>query len=277
MRYENLFWLSISQWKKTAGYTVRALETGREALGVCCEHHAGHNGKRKLTVQWFLSFNDTLIQEAKNLNIDPRPFQAIADVLNAWNHPWYTPEIPDQEHLLALFDAALATIPEIERGIRRREAERRPVSAPRPVVPVVTVDGRHESRNGAVIEPVARDLKCRRTTQYDVKTVEPLSTDPEVPNRSSSPELDSKLIDDRELARTLRGKRAHMQARVVEYMGDKSEADYEDLSEHLYPGQEVDDQRIRSLVRGLIHSTEGLKTASVYSQASGRVYRDTRT
>jgi hypothetical protein len=68
-----------------------------------------------------------------------------------------------------------------------------------------------------------------------------------------------------------------MQARIVEFMAGKSEARYEDLSEHLYPQQDTNDQRIRSLVGRLIHSTEEFKTASVYSQATARVYRDAQT
>jgi hypothetical protein len=96
-----------------------------------------------------VSYNDTLIQEAKNLNIDPRPFQAIADVFNAWNHPYYTPEIPDQEHLRAMFDAALATLPQIEEGIRHRTVKERPIQGARSIVHVA-VSGREPSRNGAV-------------------------------------------------------------------------------------------------------------------------------
>ena len=203
----------VTQWKTAARDALRIIETGREAPAVSCEQCAGHDDKRKLVYWGFVSRTDTLIEEAKKLNLDPRPFQAIADVVNAWNHPYHTDVIPDRDHLRAIFDAAIAALPEIEEGIRRRLARGRLEPVPRPVL----MPPPSPSRNGA--HPV----------------VMPVAVAPEVPNPPSPPEPDPELIDDRELARRLRGKRAHMQARVVEFMAGKSEAEYEDLSEDLYP------------------------------------------
>jgi hypothetical protein len=151
-----------------------------------------------------------------------------------------------------VFDAALAALPEIEEAIRRHEAKQWAELAPRPIVPV-TMNGRHMGNGALSIEPAITS---------------------ELPKVPPPPEPDSELIEDRELARRLRSKRAPMQARIVEFMAGKSEAEYEDLSHHLYPRQDTSDQRVRSLVGSLIRSAEQFKAASVYSQATGRVYRD---
>jgi hypothetical protein len=80
-------------------------------------------------------------------------------------------------------------------------------------------------------------------------------------------------IDDQTLTRKLRERRAGMQAKLVEFMMSKTKATYEDISDYLYPSEQISDQRIRTLVNSVIRSAEDLNANSVYSQGQGHVYR----
>ena len=109
-----------------------------------------------------MSGTDTLIQEAKKLGLDPRPFEAVAAVVYSWNHPYYIDEPLDRERLRAMFDTALAALPEIEEAIRRHEAKQWAELAPRPIVPVV-LNGRTHTTNGGPtghhVSPGAHDQR----------------------------------------------------------------------------------------------------------------------
>jgi hypothetical protein len=153
MLYEVLIRMSIRQWKITASNTVRALDACRQAPGVYCEQCAGRNGKRKTIDPRFMSGTATLIQDAKNLALDPQPLQAFSDVVDSWNHQHDTDQIPDQGRLSAMFDAALATVLAIENGLLRQAVKQRPIQGARSITPV-TSNGRMHTNNVAATSEV---------------------------------------------------------------------------------------------------------------------------
>jgi hypothetical protein len=142
-------------WKTGARDALRVLEAGL----------AAPEGKRKPVFWGFVSGTDTLIQEAKKLGLDPRPFEAVAAVVYTWNHPYYTDEPLDRERLRAMFDTALAALPEIEEVIRRHEAKQWAELAPRPIVPVV-LNSRTHTTNGA---PPATTSLPEHTTLQEIQ------------------------------------------------------------------------------------------------------------
>ena len=169
MSFDHLIWTVIRQWKTGGRDTLRVLEAGLLA---------GHDGERKRVTSGFVHNTDWLIQETENLSLDPRPFQAIAGIVYAWNHPYHTDETPDREHLRAMFDAAIAALPEIEEGIRSRAvkgASRSTIARSRAA----------RSRTPSRPSPSQRTVKCTRAKANH--RLAPVATPPPGPTHDAPP------------------------------------------------------------------------------------------
>jgi hypothetical protein len=149
----NLIREAIGRWKDTAFATFRVLDAWRDDPGVYFEYQARYKGIHKSVVRKFISGTATLIQEAKNLSLDPRPIQAFSDAVDSWHHQHNADRVPDQGRLSAMLEAALATVQEIEDGIRQREVEQRRIQGARSIAPV-TSNGRMHTNNGAATSEV---------------------------------------------------------------------------------------------------------------------------
>ena len=68
-----------------------------------------------------------------------------------------------------MLEAALATVQEIEDGIRHRTVKERPIPSPRPVMPVAVNRRAHESNGAHPIVPMPKAEAPRRQPRLSVK------------------------------------------------------------------------------------------------------------
>ena len=166
---------TIERWRTVAQGTLRALEDWREAPDVYFEHPLArtfeqafeHDGEREVIVQSFMTCTTELNRAAIDLPLDPRPLQAVFDVVSVWNRTLSADQIPDQRRIRATFDSAFMVVDTIEARIRRR-VKVRPEPAPQPVAPVA-MNGRTQEQRRHPIVPMPKAEASQRQQRLSVK------------------------------------------------------------------------------------------------------------